>query len=100
MRTIIKDLAKPGNARTALELMRSKMIESDPDLGDGLYRAIVERHRLRDKGAAVSQVKAALLEMYTVIETGRKPAQASDDGIDDSDIPEELGGAYVSGAKS
>lgn len=92
LRMIFGDLHKPGIARGALEMAHAKLREARPEDGDADYLRFVEMHGLKSGGMQIGRVKAALLDMYALIEFANEE-KLGGLGISDDDLPPVLAGA-------
>ena len=94
---IFGDLHKPGIARGALEMAHAKLREARPEDGDADYLRFLDMHGLKPGGGmTIARVKAALLDMYALIEFANEE-KLGGLGIGDDDLPPVLVGAGAAG---
>lgn len=97
LRMIFGDLHKPGIARGALEMAHAKLREARPEDGDADYLRFLDMHGLKPGGGmTIARVKAALLDMYALIEFANEE-KLGGLGIGDDDLPPVLVGAGAAG---
>ncbi|MGP0071214.1 MAG: ATP-binding protein [Bryobacteraceae bacterium] len=89
LRAIFERLQKGGYGNEALRLVRTWMVEAMPTAGEGEAARLIRKHNLAGKTGRLEDVKACLLEMYSVVEFAREQKAKAEGGYQatDEDVP-------------
>lgn len=97
LQKLIINLEKPGYTIDALRIMKDQIMQAMPNYGESEYRRILEKHGYtKGKTTLTPRIaKAAILDMWQVIEFAKQQAAQTVDGVftaNDSDVPDIIGG--------